>query len=85
MANEEQFKRLEKSIEKFAQTVSEEIADVREEIGGLRQEMQNGFTAVGSKVDGVHQRLDEELDKRKQLDVKVTRIEKKVFPETARS
>ena len=65
MANEEKFKKLEKSIEKFARTVSEEISEVREEIGGLRQEMQNSFTAVDSKVDGVHQRLDQELDKRK--------------------
>ncbi|MBI4068513.1 hypothetical protein HY413_03875 [Candidatus Kaiserbacteria bacterium] len=87
MDKSDQFKKLETSLEKVAESVSEDIGELREEIQGgfasaqqemsdLRQEVRDGFTAVTSKIGGIHNRLDEEVDKCKMLEVRVERLER---------
>ncbi len=46
--------------------------------------VQDRGTAVESKIAGLHRRIDQELDTRKQHDVRLTRIERHVqLPEVA--
>jgi hypothetical protein len=86
MAKENNFKKLELLIEKVARAVTGECADIAESIGALDEKMEKKFAVVHqdfedvraeirNKVGGLHQRLDEELDKRKLIDVRVTNLE----------
>lgn len=74
------------TIEKLAELIVDEFADVRAELatkasrdelhGGLdqlRQEMRDGFRAVRQEVAG---RIDYETDKRRQIEVRVDRLER---------
>jgi hypothetical protein len=73
MAKENTLKELGEMLEHVVKNMA-----TKDDVEELRQEVKNGFTGVNSKIDGVHNRIDEELDKRKQLEVRVSRLEEKV-------
>ena len=70
------------SIEKLARLVVDSIEDLRSDLaarsdrlGDQLAALQDRVTAVESKIAGLHRRIDQELDMRKQHDVRLTRIE----------
>lgn len=79
------------TIEKLAVLVSESIEDLRSDMSGRFDALgdqvsavQDRVTAVESKIAGLHRRIDQELDTRKQHDVRLTRIERHLqLPEAA--
>ncbi len=71
------------TIEKLAALVVDSMDDLRSDMNGrfdvLSDQMsavQDRVTAVESKIAGLHRRIDQELDTRKQHDVRLTRIER---------
>jgi hypothetical protein len=71
------------TIEKLAGLVVESMEDLRSDmsgrfdaIGDQISALQERVTAVESKIAGLHRRIDQELDLRKQHDVRLTRIER---------
>ena len=52
--------------------------DVEQLQGELKQDIDDTRAEIRSKIDGLHRRLDEELDKRKVLEVKVLNLESRV-------
>jgi len=42
--------------------------------------MKEGFGGVNGKIDGLHRRIDAEVDHRIQFDIRVQKVEEKVFP-----
>jgi hypothetical protein len=79
------------TIEKLAGLVVESMDDLRTDmnarfdaIGDQISAVQDRVTAVESKIAGLHRRIDQELDTRKQHDVRLTRIEQHLqLPEAA--
>ena len=71
------------TIEKLAALVVESMDDLRSEVGARFDRigdqiaaLQDRVTAIESKIAGLHRRIDQELDTRKQHDVRLTRIER---------
>ena len=79
------------TIEKLAELVVESMDDLRSDVSGRFDVLgdqvsavQDRVTAVESKIAGLHRRIDQELDTRKQHDVRLTRIERHLqLPEAA--
>ena len=79
------------TIEKLAALVVESIDDLRSEMSGQFEALgdkvsalQDRVSAVESKIAGLHRRIDQELDTRKQHDLRLTRIERHLqLPEAA--
>lgn len=79
------------TIEKLAELVAESLHDLRSDLGGRLDELgdqlsavQERVAAVESKIAGLHRRIDQDLDTRKQHDVRLTRIERHLqLPEAA--
>lgn len=79
------------TIEKLAELVAESMHDFRSDMNGRLDELgdqisavQERVAAVESKIAGLHRRIDQELDTRKQHDVRLTRIEQHLeLPEAA--
>lgn len=64
-------------LEKFSQLVVGEIHDLRDDMSKRFDELMKRDDRIEMKVDGVGNRLDYELDHRKQLEVRVTALERK--------
>jgi hypothetical protein len=71
------------TLEKLAELVVESTEGLRSEmsgrfdgIGDQISALQERGTAVESKIAGLHRRIDQELDLRKQHHVRLTRIER---------
>jgi predicted nucleic acid-binding Zn-ribbon protein len=79
------------TIEKLAELVVDSMDDLRSDmsgrfdsIGDQISALQERVAAVESKIAGLHRRIDQELDVRKQHDVRLSRIERHLqLPETA--
>ena len=79
------------TIEKLAQLVVDSMEDLRSDmnrrfdgVGDQVAALQDRITAVESKIAGLHRRIDQELDTRKQHNVRLTRIERQLqMPEAA--
>ena len=79
------------TVEKLATLVVESMEDLRSDMGGRIDHvgdqvaaLLDRVTAVESKIAGLHRRFDQELDTRKQHDVRLTRIERHIqLPEAA--
>lgn len=64
-------------FEKLSQLVVAEIHDLRDDMSKRFDELTKRGDRIEMKVDGVSNRLDYELDHRKQLEVRVTALERK--------
>ncbi len=71
------------TIEKLAGLLVESLEDLRSDmnkrfdgIGDQMSAMQERLTAVEGKIAGLHRRIDNELDIRKQHDVRLSKIER---------
>ncbi len=79
------------TVEKLAALVVESMDDLRADMTGRFDgisdqvsALQDRVTAVESKIAGLHRRIDQELDFRKQHEVRLTKIERHLqLPETA--
>ena len=79
------------TIEKLAELVAESMHDLRSDLSGRLDGLgdqlsavQERLAAVESKIAGLHRRIDQELDTRKQHDVRLTRIQRHLeLPEAA--
>lgn len=45
----------------------------------LKEQIVNNHTELIAKLDGVNRRIDNEVDQRKTIDVRVNKLEEKVF------
>gem|GEM_PF-5576963 len=81
--------KLEKTVESLAESVEFVIstmvtksefevgmAELSEEMA-TKDDLQSGLVGLGQRLEGVSNRLDYELDGRKQLEVRVKRLERK--------
>ena len=58
--------------------MTKEEGSTKENLAETEQRLGDRITALESKVGGVHNRIDLELDKRLQIEVRVNRLESKV-------
>ncbi len=76
---------LDDSFDRHLGSVHEEISDLRSEVDGLREEMTNefsgvrkeirdGFAGVKSDIGGVHNRIDNEIFARKDLEQRMRKV-----------
>jgi methyl-accepting chemotaxis protein len=54
------------------------------ELTATKAEMNKGFEGVNSRLEGVNRRIDDEVDQRIELGLRVEKVEAKVFPELQR-
>jgi predicted nucleic acid-binding Zn-ribbon protein len=85
MAQRKQHTKKIDTVEKLAELLVESVEDLRSDmdgrfdrLGDRMSAVEERLTAVESKIAGLHRRIDNELDIRKQHDVRLTRIEKQL-------
>ena len=54
------------------------------ELGALEKKVDTGFEGVNGKIEGVHRRMDAELEQKRVLEDRVSKIEVVVFPALAK-
>lgn len=83
------------TIEKLAALVADGFYDVHtrmdtmeqrldKKIGDLTKKVDDGFEGVNARMEGVNRRIDDEVDQRIELGLRVEKVEAKVFPELRR-
>lgn len=83
MAQRKQQKKKIDTVEKLAELLVESLEDLRSDMNGRFDRLgdrmsavEERLTAVEGKIAGLHRRIDNELDTRKQHDVRLTKIER---------
>ncbi len=75
---------LARAVAQGFESITSEFAKVRTEMKGgfalaaTKVEMNQGFEGVNGKVDGVHRRIDAELERTLQLESRVVKVEEAV-------
>ena len=82
MVKRTQHKKKIDTVEKLAELLVESLEDLRSDMNGSFDRLgdrmsavEERLTAVEGKIAGLHRRIDNELDIRKQHDVRLTKIE----------
>ena len=76
---QKQVTHIEEMVDSLARAVKEGF-----ELTATKAEMNKGFEGVNSRLDGVNRRIDDEVDQRVELGLRVEKVEAKVFPELQR-
>ncbi|MGC9602149.1 MAG: hypothetical protein ABSE76_00180 [Minisyncoccia bacterium] len=80
------FKREDEKIDHIEEVVDALARAVKEgfDLTATKVEMAKGFEGVDSRLEGVNRRIDDEVDQRIELGLRVEKVEAKVFPELKR-
>jgi len=81
---QDQINHVEKTVDIIARAVAEGFEEMRDEFKKVRGEVGAGFEAANGKIDGLHRRIDSELERTMQIETRVTKLEVEVFPELAK-
>lgn len=55
--------------------IKEDIAGIKDDIGRLEQKVDDGFAGVGEAIEGINQRFEEQDDKNKVVERRLTKFE----------
>lgn len=81
---DEKLDKIQKSIDDLTAAVAqgflsvEERMATKEELKSLEQKVDTGFEGVNGKIDGLHRRIDAELERTLQLESRVVKVEEVV-------
>jgi tetrahydromethanopterin S-methyltransferase subunit G len=89
---DERFSHVEEMIDTLARAVKDgfELTATKAEmttgfeLTATKVEMAKGFEGVNSRLEGINRRIDDEVDQRIELSLRVEKVEAKVFPELQR-
>jgi uncharacterized protein YoxC len=74
---------IEETVDVLARSVAEGFEGMQKEFA-TKADMNIGFEQVNGKIEGLHRRMDAELEQKRVLGDRVSKIEVKVFPALAK-
>ncbi|OGC86251.1 hypothetical protein A3D70_01550 [Candidatus Adlerbacteria bacterium RIFCSPHIGHO2_02_FULL_54_18] len=94
---EERLQRIEEKVDTLAKVVtatSKAVDDLTAAVAqgfvhmettmATKAEMNTGFEGVNGKIEGLHRRMDAELEQKRTIEDRVSKIEIEVFPSLAK-
>jgi uncharacterized protein YoxC len=75
---QKQIDHIEETVDTLARAVAQGFENITNEFVKVRTEMNTGFEGVNGKIDGLHRRIDAELERTLQLETRVVKVEEAI-------
>jgi len=76
---QKQIDHIEKTVDIIARAVVSGFDEIKKDFA-TKADMNIGFEQVNGKIEGLHRRMDAELEQKRLIEDRVSKIEVKVFP-----